>query len=340
MPHPSPRDVALNPEWLPHAFDAGGQQLTSVFVPQSAREELLFLADAHFANRFDKATLPTAPVAAAATEAEQAPLHFIFHTSFCCSTLLARALDVPGAASSLREPNILVNLAERLIHGNPQQVRPSLELAARLLARPFASGEAVVVKPSNFANALIEPLLTIRPASRAVLLYSDTATFLRSLLKRGLLARINARKLYLNLSSWSAVRFGFSEAESFEQTDLQVAALAWLMHIAQFQQVAARFGADRVMILDAADLLADPARALGRVQAFFGLGLGQDRVSAIATGPVFSRHSKSSDMDYDSEARRRDHDALMEVHGAELNMVLQWLNAVAAQVGVPLRPRM
>jgi len=334
----SARDVALDPQWLPHAFDGNGRHLTSVFVPRTARANLLFLSDGHYRGAFRKETFPAAAVASEVAAAGQAPLHFIFNTSFCCSTLLARALEVTRVSESLREPNILVDVAARLIETPGGQNGPELELALRLLERPLESNEAIIVKPSNFANRLLEPVLALRKSSRAVLLYSDVGTYLRSVLKRGLLARINARRLYQNLVAWTELEFGFSDDETFQQSDLQVAALAWLMQIAHFQAIADRLGPKRVTVVDAADLLSEPATILQQVQSLFGLDLDDGQLSEIVKGPAFAKHSKSSNVDYNPEARERDHEALMQLHGEELAMVLQWLDAVAAHLGVPLRP--
>ena len=331
MTSPSVRDAALDPEWLPHAFERHGPDLTSVFVPRGARSNLLFLSDGHFKGGFRKATFPAASVASEASAAIDAPLHFIFHTSFCCSTLLAKALEVPGVSEILLEPNVLVDVAEREAPADAE-----LALALRLLARPFDPGDKLIVKPSNFGNRVLEQALAQRPESRAVLLYSDAGTFLRAVVKRGLLGRINARKLYRQLVSWTSLHFGFSEQETFLQTDLQIAALSWLMHIAHFQAAADRLGPERAMFLDSADLLAAPASTLQRVQGFFGLGLDDRQLAAIVDGPVFSTHSKSPDVDYDMGERARDHDVLLKTHGEELEMVLQWLSAVAGHVGVPL----
>jgi len=334
----SVRDIALDPEWLPHAFEGDGQRLTSVFVPKATRASLLFLSDGHYRGEFRKETFPAAALASEVVVAGQAPLHFIFNTSFCCSTLLAKALEVPGLSASLREPNILVDVAERLIEAGTGQNALQLELALRLLERPLTRSETIIVKPSNFANRLLEPVLALREGSRAVLLYSDAGTFLRSVLKRGLLARINARRLYQNLVAWTCLQFGFSDCETFQQSDLQIASLAWLMQIAHFQSIVDRFGPERVMVVDAADLLSEPATTLRRVQSLFELNLNDRQVSEIVGGPAFSKHSKSSTVDYSPSARERDHEALMQVHGEELRMVLQWLDAVAAHLGVSLRP--
>lgn len=337
MSAPALRDVVMDPEWIPHTYDAAGANLTLVDVPRSARADLTFLSDEDFAGRFAKATFPAAAVAAEVADAPSASIHFIFHTSFCGSTLLARALEVPGVSAALREPDILINLANRLARSDDPQNRHRLELALRLLERPFAPGETAIVKPTNFANRLVEPLLAMRPESRAVLLYSDVETFLRSLLKRGMFGRIFGRRMFAQLASWSPLNLGYSEADLLQQTDAQIAALAWLMQIQHFDAVSRTFP-ERVMIIDSAKLLERPAEVIERAQALFGLRLNRAQVEDIAAGPVFSKHSKFSDRDYDSVARDEEHRAASAAHAEELAMVVQWIEAVAKQVGSPLRP--
>ncbi|WP_341632454.1 hypothetical protein [Sphingomonas agri] len=339
MKAPSARELAVNPEWIPHAIEESGECLTSVYVPVASRKDLVFLTDGQLRGAYPKASALLDSVRAEAQAALEAPLHFIFHSSFCCSTLLAKALERPGTSTSLSEPNILVNLAEQAERG-AIAAEGMLDLALRLLARPAQAGETVIVKPSSFANRLIGPVLDLRARSRGILLYSSARTFLSSVVRRGLLGRINARRLYRSLISGSTLDFGFSAAETFEQTDLQIAALAWLMQIALFDELSGRYGQDRLLLLDAADLLADPAGELERVQSFFGLGFTGEQIGGIVDGPVFSRHSKNSAQDYDPKVRERDLEALVEVHSDELGMVLQWLEAVAGHMNVPLRPRL
>jgi hypothetical protein len=338
MTAPSPRDVALDPDWLPHTYDVEGTHLTSVLVPRAARSELMFLSDEHFAGKFQKAAFPVAAVAAEAELAQRAPLHFIFHTSFCCSTLLAKALDVPGISAALKEPDVLINLANRLIRSDDPANRQRLELVLRLLERPPATGETVIVKPTNFANRLLEPIMTLRPGARAILLYSDVETFVRSLLKRGMWGRITARKLFNQLAGWSPLVSRYTVAEVLEYTDVQIAALAWLAQIHHFHAMARTLGPERVIVLDSADLIADAGAALQKAQSLLSLNLGNAEIEKIATGPVFAKHSKFSERDYSAEAREHDHRAVSETHADELSMVLEWIKAVAAHYGAPLRP--
>ena len=75
------------------------------------------------------------------------------------------------------------------------------------------------------------------------------------------------------------------------------------------------------------------------MQELFGLRLSRDEVEAIASGPAFARHSKFSDRDYGVEQRQLEHEAATEAHSEEIAMVVKWIGAVAAKVGVPLSPR-
>jgi len=331
------RDVALDPSWLPHTFDAGGSMLTSVFVPRPQHGELTFLSDEHFQNRFAKVAHPASEVAAEVAKAAEAPIHFIFHTAFCCSTLMLRALDIPGRTFGLKEPDVLINLANRFIRRDDASNRERLRLVLRLLSRPFEPGETMIVKPTNFANRLVMPVLETSPESRAVLLYSDVRTLLRSLLKRGMWGRIWGRKLFQSAASWSSLDLGYSAEETFILTDLQALALGWLMQIHQFGEIARRMGG-RVLLIDSEDFLADPAATLLAVGNLFDLELDGSATARIANGPVFAKHSKFGDQSYGQEERAVDHDAAESAHHEELEMVVKWVEAVGAHLGVDLTP--
>jgi hypothetical protein len=337
MADPTARDVARDPDWIPHTYDVAGANLTLVRVPREARQELTFLTAKNFNERFAKVSLPAASIAAELGSVGRGPLHFIFHTAFCGSTLLAKALTIPTVAETLREPEVLVNLANRLTRSDDAANRQRLELVLKLFERPLTPSEAVIIKWTNFANRLVEPVLVMRPSARAVLMYSDVQTLLRSLLKRGLWGRRHGRQLHLQLSSWSGVNFGLDPAEMFELTDLQVAGLAWLSQIAHFDAVARTFGPERVMLLETTQLTNSPATALRSVLSF--LDLDSSSADEIAAGPVFSQHSKFS-VGYGRQQREVDHATIDQAHGEELGMVTQWVDAVAAQLGLPLQPRL
>lgn len=335
MANPTLREVALDPRWLPHTFDVSGSMLTSVFVPRDRRADLMFLSDEHFDGQFPKATFPASAIADAAADCPQAPLHFIFHSAFCGSTLMARAFDVP--AHALKEPDILINMANRFIRSDDRSNRERLALILRLLARPFELGEAIVVKPSNVANRLALPILESRPEARAVLLYSDVRPLLRSILSRGLWGRIWGRRIFHSAIGWTSLDFGYSPEETFVLTDLQALALGWLIQVHHFDEIRRRMG-DRVMLVDSADFLADPGNILRRISRLFKLDMNSSALEKIVQGPIFARHSKFSERGYGQAERAADQNAAQAAHQEELEMVVKWVEAVAAHLHVDLTP--
>jgi len=264
-------------------------------------------------------------------------VHFVFHSAFCGSTLLARALDVPGIAMGLKEPAVLNDLAmaRRSGVGEPR-LAELLDRVLTLLARPFCVGEATVIKPGNVANCLIERCLDLRPRARALLMYSPLPTFLRSIAKKGLWGRSWSRQLFQVLRPESKIDPGYSDTELFRQTDLQIAALAWLMHQAQFAEVLRRYGGERVRTLDGDVAVARGAEVLLATARLFELELTAAEADRIANGPVFREDSKSHVPGFDQSVRADEHAKVDAAHGEEIAMVLGWTDTVARHCSVPL----
>lgn len=330
-------DVIRDAEWLPHTYNMDGSQLTFVHVPRAARSEIRFLFDNHFGVKFAKASFDGTALAAAIAAANQGPIHFIFHTSFCGSTLLTRALEIPGVATSLKEPAVLINLANRILDSDDRANGARLELVLRLLERPLAEGESVISKQSNFANRTVEPILLARPESRAILLYSDLTTYLISLLKRGMWGRILGRKWFAQLIRWSKLNLDMDQDEILKLTDMQIAALAWLMQIHHFDAMAKLFGS-RVILLETSQMLGAPAATMHRVSQFFDLGLSASAAEDLANGPIFTKHSKFTDRDYSVEQRKQDTEAIGSANSEEISMVVKWLETFADHHGVKIVP--
>src|SRR5688572_14096586 len=121
---------------------------------------------------------------------EPAPERFIFHLSFCGSTLLSRLIDAPGQSLVLKEPNCLVDLAtwkslKRRAGGTTERLGPALGLARHALRRPFELGEAVTVKPSSWANILIDDLVADAAGILPLFVTIDRASFLRAVFRGG-----------------------------------------------------------------------------------------------------------------------------------------------------------
>ena len=317
-----------NPEWLPAHWD--GREVKFVRVTREQHRKLTFLSDEYLR--------PLAPASAALNidalrAAPQAPApQFIFHSAFAASTLLARALDVPGVAFGLKEPEILNELAEAW---RAQKLpKDALQAIVRLLARPFASGEKVVIKPSNIVNLLAPALLELDPGSNAVFLHAPLQRFLRSIADKGLWGRRWARRLYPVVARDSGLDLGLSAGEQFELTDLQIAGLAWLMQHARGASLIARFP-DRVRALGSETFLARRSATIAAVATHFGVAIDEQRASEIAEGPAFATHSKEIGRIVDPEEPLKPK-VPIPVVDAEIAMVAQWTQSVADHAGIPL----
>lgn len=265
-------------------------------------------------------------------------LHFLFHSAFCGSTLLTRALDMPGMAMGVSEPvtlNDVVGLRWRGVAG-PAVARVA-DAALRLLARPYGAGEAVIIKPSNLLNPMADLLLALQPDARAVFLYAPLETYLISVVRKGLHCRLWVRELLEGFLREGYADFGFSPEDYFRQSDLQVAAIGWLAQHRHFTQLVQKLGATRVATLDADRMTARPVEAIAAVTQHYGLSCDSAAVARIVTGPAFSKHSKSGAA-FTAEQRQAEYAAARGAYGEEIDMVLAWAQKVAESAGISLEP--
>lgn len=327
--------VATDALWLPNRYDESQDLIHFVRLTREEHRAVTFITDEYIGADAPRLILRRSDVAAAAGPA--APLHFIFHSAYCCSTLLARAVDIEGVSMGLKEPLILNDLTGWRRRGaDPRQLGAILDVVLALLARPFAPGEAVVVKPSNVLNGLAPAMLGLRPQSKAILLYAPLADFLRSIARKGLWGRRWVRELFIGQLRDGIVNLGLEEQHYLDLTDLQVAAAGWLAQQDVFARLVARFGPERVRTLDSATLTDRPAEAMAGLSDLFGLGLDPPAIDRVLTGPAFTSHSKSNTgfSAADRAAEQRD---AAETHADEIDKVAVWAEAVAAAAGLSMK---
>ncbi len=324
--------LRLRPEWLAHRYDPQFDAVHFALADRDLRRSVPFLTDEYLPSASEPNVVPRAEALAVAPP--PLPIHFIFHSAYCCSTLLANACDRDGEVGSLKEPIILNDLIGwQLRGGEPRRVAEVLDSALRLLARPFEEGEATVIKPSNVVNTLAPVMLAMRPAAGCLLLYAPLRGYLGSIANKGLWGRNWVRDLFLKQLKTGLIDFGFAPEDHLLQTDLQIAAVGWLAQHRLFARLAA-LHPDRVRTLDSETLLARPAEALAAVDALFGLRddpAGREQVIAR----VFTRHAKFGGT-FDRNSRAADQRSAAEVHGDEIDKVAVWAETVAANAGVSL----
>lgn len=318
-------DIVADPCWLPHRLDMGRRIVTF------GRFNRDTLAKASFLDyRLEEAASAwtEAPVDAllnANTPARPAPA-FLIHTSYCCSTLLARALDVPGRAFALKEPNIIMDLSNAY---RMARDRNELDVADRLrdailnlLARPHMENERVLIKPTNAANNLAPVISAL--GVPIIFLYSDLRGFLASVIKKGEPCRTIIRQIYRVFAMDKIGVSAIPQRDALALTDLQIAALAWRHQIEMFNSMLLAPGGAHLRSLDFRTLLARPAETLRAASDHMQLGIDVETLNATANGPIFQTDSKGERLRYDASQRAREEAALMDQHRDVLDLIELW----------------
>ncbi|NWK98564.1 hypothetical protein DM806_23445 [Sphingobium lactosutens] len=328
------RNAMADAEWLAHRYDPGHDAFHMRHVPREQHGTIPFLTDEHLEQQGQP--LVVRRTDAMPQAAAPGAIHFIFHSAYCCSTLLAAAFDHPGVAMGLKEPVLLNDLIGWRHRGaKGPEVARVLDEGMRLLARPFAPGEAVVIKPSNIVNPLIPGIMGLRPQARALLLHAPLDMYLASIARKGMWGRLWVRDLFQKLMLEGMLApIGIVPDQYLGLTDIQVAAVGWLAQQRQFAMLADQLG-DRVATLDSETLVARPKESLARLARLFGLAMDEATIEKIVAGPVFACDAKSgaafADGQRASQARRD-----FETFKDEVEKVAHWTRVLATNAAIPM----
>lgn len=318
--------------WLAHRYDETNDTIQFRFVSREAQREMTFLTDFEIGDA-PLAVFARADCLAEARKRELPTVRMIFHSAYCCSTMLARAFDIPGVSFGLREPQILNDVSGlQLRRKDPRQVAAAMDIALLLLARPLGGGEVNVIKPSNLLNPMIPLVTAMRPDVRGLLLHAPLDVFLGSVARKEVEGRAWVRELMWKLIHLGSLeRFGFTEEELYRQTDLQAAATAWLAQQGLFADTAT--GNPQFRTLDSETLLKRPADSLAALGALLELDFNPAEVVA---GPAFRTHSKDRS-DYSVAQRAKEGERGRSMHAREIEIVLAWAMRLAEHAGVSLK---
>jgi len=324
-------ELSHNPAW--HLYDLDMQRGEMRFL--EARPETFRVSaflDTRIAYTGDQ--VHGFPLDAIAAALQQHPVPrrdvaFLFHTSFCCSSLLARSLQREHQMLALREPWVLRRLGDlkRGVLAHAQAWYPQgpalLDLALQLLSKTWEESEAVLIKPTNVSNNLADDLLSLRPDAPGLLLYSDLESFLVSNLKK---TADTQQKLPAMVQIFDQdTRYGEQLGVSLAGLDLlQAVVVVWHAQRIQWQALLAASAGARLRTLDSAVLLARPAETLAAAAALLGRPLTAADAKDITGGPVWNTHAKDPFSTYDSVRRGAENLDLAARHREDILAALRW----------------
>ncbi len=328
-----PSEFPPDPAQFLHSIDIEGDRL--VVFPTSRA----LLAEASFVD--GRSAIATgAPLPARLSEWLQAPRQeppepdrFIFHMSFCGSTLLSRLLDVPGRSLPLKEPNCLVDLAtwktlSRRAGRPVWRLEPALDLARAALRRRWAAGERVTVKPSSWVNNLLDELVADRAGILPMFVTIDRAAFVRAVFRGG-----TERLAFTAQLAWHLAA-DFPDGDRLVQQAVdasddplgRAANLAVVAHHIQSALFAralkhGRWAGDHVLDLGA--ISDQPYEAAATASRALRLDLEPQEIERAVEANA-GRHSKAPAIGYSAARRLADDEAVLAHHNDTIEAALAW----------------
>lgn len=343
-------DLIRNPAWHLYDLDMQRGELHFLEVTPDTYRLSAFLDNriAYTGDRMHGFPLYAVADALRNAPTDPPPIAFLFHSSFCCSSLLARSLQLEKRTLVLREPWVLRRLADlkRDLAQRRQSWRPQgpqlLDLVLRLLSKTWDPGESVLIKPTHVANNLALDSLTLRPQARGILLHSDLESFLISNLKKNEETRAKTDAMLLLFDQDTGYSHRFPQLSLKDLAYLQKIAVIWHAQMLLFQELLASPAGPQLRSLDSGVLLARRAETLEAAASFLGYALTPGEAAGIVAGPVWNTHAKDPFSAYDSDRRDAENREVAASHTTELRATMRWtedlLQLAPPELARPLLP--
>lgn len=317
------RGFLKNPVNFLYAMD--WRQGTCQFVPVSreAISTLPFLDNRTLGTSQKQGTVPLGQVVRLTAEMS-GTCDFIFHSAFCCSTLLARCLDRPNRALSLKEPFSILNLSGflRANETGGQDFQNLCKTTLGLLARSFNPGERTLIKPSNGANNLLPKILSEPGCGKVLLLFGPVEDFLVAVISGGEPRQAFVDGILKLFMTDFGADLGIGDPGAL--SPLKRAALVWGLQVRLFSETSKAADPARVRTLGSQSFLKDKAKTLSALNKFFGYGFTKVEIKQTLEGPLFSTHAKEGQTSFSPEAHNKEKQDVLAKNQAEISKAISF----------------
>lgn len=254
----------------------------------------------------------------------------LLHTSFCGSTLLAKALHDREGLIALREPFVLRRLADASFRG--QDIAAVLPDLVRRVAQPWPNGATVLVKPTHAALPLAAALMDALPRWPVLALTSSLEDFMLSNLRKPEDTRRRVGELVHRQAGGNPLdpgRIALPSAPDF----LDAVALQWSLQREWLGLLQRRFPG-RVRMIDAEAFYGAPQKTLIAASEWLGVPLGAE-AAARRLEPLLGVHSKAPDLAYDATVREQHNAAVRQAADGALRRALaRWRSGIRPAMSV------
>ena len=309
-------NMSFSPDWFPVKIDLPANKITFVKMSPFWYEESVFL-DAgrilgtyaiEMQSDFVKEKLHS-------LEWHYSPI--IFHTAFCGSTLLSKALSQAYNSLPLREPDLLGSLFSTIPNEFASDAQ-YVKWVMGLLTRRYDPDQPVVIKANDYANGLMCKLLETKSSTPTLFMYIPLNEFLAGCLKDG------------GRQQWIAERYTFIKnrlAVIFPELDKlnigegewgKMAAAYWSYNISLYLQAHQMFP-DRMRCLDFNQMLKMPEQVIEACAHWFGLKPLSGVSLSGEIKSLFNVYSKGG-QEYNKDKRREDIDNILRENAEHMSM--------------------
>jgi hypothetical protein len=325
--------LAATPRWFPHLLDPATDRVLLVEKDESDYRSASFLDERSLRPDRPRHGVEWRHLAAAFGQDARRDVQYIFHIGHVGSTLISRLLGELPSILALREPLLLRTFADQLGQSgeaetwwDPESIPGRLDTAAALLSRTFAPAQRALVKATSFVSEIAADL--VPAGSRALLLHVRAERYVETIL-----AGPNSRQELASSARDRLKRLHRAAGESrwrlWEMGEGERLAMAWAAEMASLGRAAERLPAESVLWLDFDDFLAEPARSLTALAAFFGAPLDAAAAGRLAADPLMGRYSKAAEYEYSRELREAVIEQARRVDAPAIAAALRWLDAAA-----------
>lgn len=262
-------------------------------------------------------------LAAAGVPSVMRPAHYILHTAFCCSTLLARYFELLPECFVMKEPQLLAEMG-MISTESVAEWHEIFSLSIRLLSRTYRSDQFPVIKANVPTNILGQELLGHNPQATIIFMINPLRDFLLSTLKS---RRRRGQIRYWNhyTARHAAHRIpGLANVSPDELTDAQAMAYWWLVNQFLCHELCSGEYRSRVLKVDGRQLADCPTKILPAVMALCGLPFHEGLLQRLVTHPLIRKHAKDQSMFYDAESRRQEMADLELRYAKEADKAMAW----------------
>ena len=316
---PTAEEIARDATWLAQALDPAAGMVRLVAMNRDSYRAASFLDDRLLQQAVDAQIVPWPDVEGAVDGDLRTDARWIFHIGHVGSTLISRLLGEVDAVLAVREPRLLRDIAV-----SPPEVRARyLAAVAKLMSRTFAVEETACVKATSFASEIAAQL--VPTGERALFMYAIPRNYVASIL-----AGENSVKELQALADTRRQRLATRGIELPPPcNDAERAAAAWACEMTTLEAAAAEMNDRQIAWADFDAVLRNVTVELGRIAAFFGFGADQDRLEAIAAGPLLRRYSKDPSYEYSPSLREALIEQELRLRSREIDTALAMLRAAS-----------